>query len=383
MSAVRAVTVARNPRNATVRAVPSDGRSASQEHELALLIESVLDYAIFLLDADGVVRTWNRGAQRIKGYSADEIIGQRFVAFYTPEDRERGHPQDVLAAARRDGRYEEEGWRVRRDGTRFWASVTITAVYDDEGRVTGFAKVTRDLTSRREAEERLRAANRELDRFASIAAHDLSDPLHTILGFAGLLEREDLSAEGREFLTHLQTTAGRMQRLLETLLDYARAGGGGQAARPVPIRPAVEAAVGDLAATVRHRAARVEVVVPDGACVLADESDLELVLRNLIANGLKFGPPEGAQVSVIAAPAGDRWRIEVADNGVGIRADDLERIFGAFERSGSAAGVEGSGLGLAICERLVRRHGGSIAVASEPGQGSRFWVLLPSPDATA
>src|SRR5438034_838846 len=177
----------------------------SEDRQLAVLVNQATDYAIFVLDPDGHILSWNAGAQHLKGYEAEEIIGRHFSIFYSPEDRARNHPDYELDVAVREGRYEEEGWRLRKDGTRFWASVTITAVRDEEGRLTGFAKVTRDLTERRRTQrelegvvEELRLANEELDRFAAVAAHDMTDPLRTISGFAEFLLETEPSEEQRE-----------------------------------------------------------------------------------------------------------------------------------------------------------------------------------------
>jgi PAS domain S-box-containing protein len=362
----------------------------AQLEQFRRLVSSVRDYAIFMLDPSGRVVTWNAGAERLKGYTAEEAMGREFSMFYTAADRQRQHPASELEIAVREGRYEEEGWRVRKDGSTFWASVTITAVRDDSGDLLGFAKVTRDLTDRMEAEEALRsanedlaAANLELDRFASVAAHDLSDPLRTISGFGELLEREELSEQARGFLGYITSTAERMQRLVTGLLEYARAGETPPAAEPVGLRVAAEQVLAGLLATIQERGAEVSVSLPEGAHVLAGHTDVELVLQNLVANAIKFGDPERPRVEVSGAPDPAGWRIVVADNGVGISAEDRARIFEPFARAHPELGRGGSGLGLAICERLVRRRGGSLGVDSEPGQGSRFWVLLPAAEATA
>ena len=217
--------------------------------EYQRLVLSVRNYAIFMIDPTGHILSWNAGARHLKGYAPDEIIGRHFSVFYTAEDRARRHPEEELEVARREGRYEEEGWRVRKDGTMFWASVTITAVHDDEGTLTGFAKVTRDLTARREAEQALRAAlddlrvvNAELDCFAAVAAHDLTDPLRTISGFAGLLNRAELPAAEREYARHIHESSLRLTGMLQGLLVYARAG-----------RPATEGEPVDSEAPSRRR----------------------------------------------------------------------------------------------------------------------------------
>jgi PAS domain S-box-containing protein len=342
----------------------------------------VRDYAIFMLDPSGRIATWNPGAQHLKGYDAEEIIGRSFAIFYTAEDRERQHPTFELETATRDGRYEEEGWRVRKDGTRFWANVVITAVRDDAGELIGFAKVTRDLTESRAAEQALRTANVELDRFASVAAHDLSDPLRTIAGFADLLTREPLEERGREYLGFITSTATRMQALLSSLLTYARAGESAAPAEGVRLRDAADRVLSSLAIAVQERGAEVVVALPEDAVVAASAADVEIVLQNLVSNALKFGDPVRPRIEIAAERQGEAWRITVADNGVGIAPADQQRIFDAFERAHAELGRDGSGLGLAICERLVRRGGGSMGVDSALGQGSRFWVLLP-PVATA
>ncbi|MCW2967790.1 MAG: domain S-box protein, partial [Solirubrobacteraceae bacterium] len=350
----------------------------SQLDQFRRLVISVRDYAIFLLDPSGHVASWNAGAHYLKGYEAEEIIGRHFSTFYTDDDRARDHPANELEIATREGRYEEEGWRVRKDGTRFWAQVTITAVRDDDGSLTGFAKVTRDLTDRRAAEEQLRTSNEELDRFAMVAAHDLNDPLRTVSGFAELLAGSELPAEAAEFVKHIATTTERMSRLLANLLDYARAGELATATEAVSVAEATRTVIAALTGTISERRAEVAEDVPAEAEVLCGASDLELILQNLIANGLKFGDPDGPRVSVTAAPEDGGWRVTVADNGSGIAVADQTRIFAAFERAHPELSRGGTGLGLAICERLVRRHGGTIGVESAPGQGARFWVLLPA-----
>jgi PAS domain S-box-containing protein len=167
------------------------GTNDQRAERLVLLVEQVRDYAIFMLDTGGHIATWNRGAERIKGYRADEIIGRHFSTFYTPDAVARDHPAYELEVAIKEGRFEEEGWRVRKDGSRFWANVVITTIYDRDGKHIGFGKVTRDLTERRALQQDLLRSNADLQRFASLAAHDLAEPLRTIGGFADLLDQKD------------------------------------------------------------------------------------------------------------------------------------------------------------------------------------------------
>jgi len=354
--------------------------------EYRRLVSSVRDYAIFMLDPAGRIRSWNRGARHLKGYEPAEVIGRHFSIFYTEEDRARDHPAGELQIARREGRYEEEGWRVRKDGTLFWASVTITSVHDDDGRLTGFAKVTRDLTTRREGEDalrravdELRTANAELDRFASFAAHDMAGPLSTIAGFARLLLRADLPPAAATYAAHIRESSERLSEMLERLLAYARAGATQDEARPVDLAGAAEQVLADLAGPIAERGVHVGVAVPAGATVMADERDVRLVLQNLVANAVKFAGSSHPTVRVSARPAGNgTWRTSVEDDGPGIAEHDRQRIFRAFERAGEGAGPPGHGLGLAICQRLVERHGGAMGVESEPGHGSCFWFALPA-----
>ena len=359
--------------------------SSAEEQQLALLVTSTIDYAIFMLDPSGRIQTWNPGAQRLKGYRRDEILGEHFSIFYTQPDIDRDHPAEELRAAIADGSYSEEGWRVRKDGSTFWASVTITAVRRD-GELTGFAKVTRDLTERRAAEEELRQAvadlaraNEELDRFASIAAHDMTDPLLTISGFAEMLERSELPAAERiAYAGHIHASSVRLTNMLHSLMAYARAGAIDRPAEVVSLRAVAEVAIIELGAVIGDRSAAVRLEIPESANVAANVTDVQVVFQNLLSNAIKFGNADQPQVSVEAEIEAEAWRVSVVDDGDGIEADDLRRIFDAFERTDSGAARAGYGLGLAICKRLVERLGGSIGVVSEAGGGSRFWFTLPA-----
>ena len=353
--------------------------------EFRRLVSSVRDYAIFMLDPRGHIVSWNAGARVLKGYEPAEIIGRHFSTFYTDADRDRNHPEHELEVAADEGRYEEEGWRVRKDGTMFWASVTITAIRDEDGRLTGFAKVTRDLTDRKRAAdaleqalEELREANEELDRFASVAAHDMTDPLRTISGFAEVLAETDLpKEEAGEYARHILESSLRLTGMLRGLLAYARAGGPVTAAEPVELAAVVDQVVQDLGASIRERDTDVTVDVPARARVLGQPHDLRLTVQNLVANAVKFADGTRPRVSIAARPEdGGRWRVAVTDNGAGIAPEDRRAIFSAFQRGRGQDRHTGYGLGLAIAQRIVERHGGEIGVDAAPGGGSRFWFTL-------
>jgi PAS domain S-box-containing protein len=363
--------------------------SNAELEQFRRLVLSVSDYAIFLLDPGGHVTTWNAGAWRAKGYTEQEIVGRHFSVFYTDADRARDHPADELRMAAETGRYEEEGWRIRKDGSRFWAHVVITTVRDDDGELLGYAKVTRDLTERRQAEQALREANKrlarsnlELDRFAAVAAHDLQEPLRTIAGFSGLLQRRDAGAldeAARDHIDHIAAAVGRMQSLVDDLLGYARAAEpSGLGGDTVAVRDAIGLVLEELRATIEERGAAIAVEVADHVDVHAEARDVESVLRNLLSNAVKFADANAPSVTIRATLAASAVQIEVIDNGIGIDPADRPRLFLPFQRLHSAADYPGTGLGLAIAQRVVERNGGSIGVDSVVGRGSRFWFTLPA-----
>ncbi len=371
------------------------------EERLRLLIESVKDYAIYMLDPDGCIATWNSGAQQIEGYSPAEAIGRHFSLFYPPEDVAGGRPELQLAVARAEGRYEEEGWRVRKNGERFWANVVISAVRDATGELAGFAKVTRDLTERRRieqqallaeraaAEERARTMEAERlieqrDEFISIAAHELRTPLTALqLKLQGMeqglekIEPEGPRSRTLERLRGALRQVHRLTGLVERLLDVTRITGGKLVLKREPT---------DIAALARQiteelrepaRAAGVDLLLHgDEHCVGHwDRARLEQVTTNLVSNAIKYGSSRPVDITVTANDG--LARLSVADHGIGIGARDIDRIFGRFERAVPGRNYAGLGLGLYVSRTIVEAHGGSIEVASTIGQGSTFVVQLP------
>jgi PAS domain S-box-containing protein len=357
--------------------VPSKGSRAEQ---LALLVDHVQDYAIFMLDPGGYVATWNRGAERIKGYRAEEIVGRHFSAFYTPDAVARDHPAHELDVATREGSFEEEGWRVRKDGSRFWASVLITTVYDDDGEHIGFGKVTRDLTERRALQQDLLRSNADLQRFAALAAHDLAEPLRTIGGFADLIQTRysgELPGGAVPFLDQIVVGVKRMDGLIGSLLGYARSGELPPGEQLVQVERVAKAVLDDLRAAIEGAEAQLSIDIPPHAEVRAGEYGVALVLQNLISNALRFSGEPQPRVSISARAREAMWRISVTDHGSGIDPEQLETIFEPFRR-GVNAERPGTGLGLTTCRRIVERHGGSIGAESRPGEGSEFWFTLPA-----
>jgi len=378
----------------------ADRAFRESEDRFRLLVEQVRDYAILMLDPEGRVASWNAGAERFKGYRAEEIIGKHFSVFYPKEAIDEGWPEHELEVARTEGRFEDEGWRVRQDGSRFWANVVITALRDQAGNLKGFAKVTRDLTERKQAEEKLQSfaaqlqrSNRELEQFASVASHDLQEPLRKIQAFGDRLHSkcgQALGEQGREYLDRMQAAAARMRTLINDLLTFSRVATKAQPFKPVDLAQVAHEVVADLEGHTQQTAGRVEV----GALPAVDADPLQMrqLLQNLIGNGLKFHRPEEPPVvrvegQLLHDPAPgfsgngqgrSHCRLTVRDNGIGFEAAYLDRIFEVFQRLHGRHEYEGTGMGLAICRKIVERHGGTITAESTPGHGAAFIVTLPA-----
>ncbi|MBB4634737.1 PAS domain-containing sensor histidine kinase [Longimicrobium terrae] len=366
----------------------------SDEKLYALLVGSVRDYGIFALDPTGRIATWNIGAQTIKGYRADEIIGRHFSVFYPPEDLENDKPGMELREASAHGRFEDEGWRVRKDGTRFWANVVITALRNPDGDLVGFAKVTRDLTERRQNEERAladtrrlaeaEAANRAKTEFLSTMSHELRTPLNAIDGYAELLELEvrgPVTEGQREFLRRIRDSQRHLLGIINDLLNYSRIEAGRveyEVAR-VPLSEIVSTVM----PMVEPQALARGLVLSAGPCppelvASADRGKAEQVLLNLLSNAVKFTESGTVTVACAASPAG--VTITVSDTGEGIAPDRLLSVFEPFVQLGRSLSQmrEGTGLGLAISRDLARGMGGDLAATSTPGQGSVFTLTLPA-----
>ena len=365
------------------------------EERFRLLVEAVEDYAIFMLDPGGHVVSWNNGAQRINGYTADEIVGQHFRVFYPPDKQESRHPEHELRIAIREGHYEEEGWRVRNNGSQFWASVLITAVRNSAGELVGFAKVTRDITERRRvASERERTmaalgdANRQLEKanvelvrgaeqqaqFLAITAHELRTPLSVILGSADSLasqldEMDD--AERSETVQAMRSSAARLRRLLADLLAAARLEAGVMRLQKQPVDLATvldDAAISTLAL---YPNADIQVTGERGVRALGDPDRLSQLVENLLVNGIRYGA--GPIVMRASSTNDGHVRIEVRDHGRGVPAEQEPSLFQRF-----ATGTRsGTGLGLFIVRELARAHGGD-ARYENAHPGARFVVTLPA-----
>jgi PAS domain S-box-containing protein len=363
------------------------------EERYRLLIENVRDHAIFLLDADGVVASWTPEAERMKGYAADEIIGKHFRVFFTPEDQRRGAAEEELRTAKATGRSEGEGWRVRKDGSRFWGDEIIAPIHSESGQLRGFAKIVRDLTDRQRAaleREQLyteaQEASRLKDEFLGTVSHELRTPLNAILGWAHLLELKALDLDESRQRLAIQTIARNAQiqvQLVDDLLDVSRIISGKmrlqiQSARLSEILQAAVDAVRP-AATAKNLELRCS-VGPPAAMITADPDRLQQIVWNLLSNAIKFSPP-GGTVELRAEETDRAIELVVTDTGIGISPDVLPFVFDRFRQADSSTTRRhgGVGLGLAIVRHLVELHGGSVDAASGgPGTGATFTVRLPA-----
>ncbi|WP_315338928.1 ATP-binding protein [Pseudomonas grimontii] len=355
------------------------------EERLRLIIDGVKDYGIFALDTAGHVTSWNNGAERIKGYTEQEIIGQHFSVFYLPQECPQ-HPDMALREATRNGDYTEEGWRCRKDGTRFWASVVITAQYDGTGALRGFSKITRDITDRRAAEIALRTAREEAERasrakseFLSRMSHELRTPLNSILGFAQLLDMDAPKAQKAD-VGHILRAGQHLLTLINEVLDIAKIEAGSLALNivPIPLAGTLQEAltlVSPMAADAGVQLQPLPALAADTG-IVADRQRLTQVLLNLLSNAIKYNRRDG-QVSIEVGVHGQRIRVSVCDTGNGIAADHIGQLFKPFERLGADPNVEGSGLGLALSKSLLENMDGQLTVQSQPGIGSRFSLELP------
>ncbi len=355
------------------------------EERLRLIIDGVKDYGIFALDTAGHVTSWNNGAERIKGYTEQEIIGQHFSVFYLPQECPQ-HPDMALREATRNGDYTEEGWRCRKDGTRFWASVVITAQYDGTGALRGFSKITRDITDRRAAEIALRTAREEAERasrakseFLSRMSHELRTPLNSILGFAQLLDMDAPKAQKAD-VGHILRAGQHLLTLINEVLDIAKIEAGSLALNivPIPLAGTLQEAltlVSPMAADAGVQLQPLPALAADTG-IVADRQRLTQVLLNLLSNAIKYNRRDG-QVSIEVGVHEQRIRVSVCDTGNGIAADHIGQLFKPFERLGADPNVEGSGLGLALSKSLLENMDGQLTVQSQPGIGSRFSLELP------
>jgi PAS domain S-box-containing protein len=369
---------------------------ARSEERYFRMIDEVEDYAIFLLSTEGIIQNWNRGAEKIKGYTSAEVVGKHFRLFYPEEERLARTPESLISRCVREGKATHEGWRVRKDGSRFWASVVLTALHDDSGRVIGISKVTRDLTAKKMSEEQMRsytrqleaknrelaAKNKELESFTYIASHDLQEPLRKIKLWAGRLEEEgEPGALHATALAKISNSAERMQQLIKGLLNYARMAEVVEW-EEVDLDQELRQVLGDYREQLEDKRAAVR--YDKLPVVRAVRVQIQQVMANIVSNAIKYAKkdePLVLDIGVQVQPAHSQhdqpyYEISFSDNGIGFEQEYAEQIFKIFQRLDSGQ-TPGTGIGLAICRKIAENHQGSIRAESQKGVGTTFILALP------
>lgn len=369
-------------------------RSEEQYHKM---VEEVQDYAIILLDRHGFILNWNKGAEKIKKYRESEVIGKHFSIFYLPEDREDKLPDRLLQRAIAEGRAIHEGWRMCKDGTKFWGSITLTALHDEHNNIIGFCKVTRDLTELKYSHDKMQQymaelefKNRELEQFAYLASHDLQEPLRKIHMFSAMIRRNlDDKASLDIYLQKITSSISRMSDLIKSVLNYSRLSKDGEQMVTTDLNQILLEVKSDFELMIEEKkAVIVSDVLPE---ITAIPLHINQLFTNLLGNALKFNLTSPIiriscrmvpKNKVLDPPSGlaDRpyAEISVSDNGIGFDQQYAGLIFTMFQRLQSQQKIKGTGIGLALCKKIMEIHGGCITARSEPGKGATFFAYFPA-----
>ncbi|MEO6252624.1 MAG: PAS domain S-box protein [Ferruginibacter sp.] len=370
------------------------------------MVKEVKDYAILFLSPEGIIKNWNEGARKIKGYDAEEIIGHNFSIFYTRQDKENGLPEKLLAEAKEKGTAHHEGWRVRKDESLFWGSIVITALHDEHNKIIGFSKVTKDLTDKKIADDRIKGFNQELKHkndelekmnnelqsFAYISSHDLQEPLRKIQTFATrILEKEEknLSVYGKDHFKRMQLAANRMQKLIDDLLAYSRTTTEDRVFEKTSLNKIIEDVKEDLKENIEEKKATIETTELGELSIIPFQ--FHQLIYNIIANSLKYSREVDTPHIKIKgeistghslknpklSPRDKYCHISISDNGIGFEQEYNEKIFEVFQRLHGKTEYAGTGIGLAIAKRIVENHNGIITASGEPNKGATFEIYIP------
>ena len=358
------------------------------------MIDEVQDYAILLMDKDGYIQNWNKGAQNLKGYREEEIIGKNFRVFYLKEDQESQLPEKLIEQATRTGKANHEGWRVRKDGTTFWGNIVITALHDKEHNIIGFSKVTRDLTERKIADDQLRyyaqsieSQNQQLEQFAYIASHDLQEPLRKIRVFASILEDNiDNITVVKNNIDKINIAATRMSALITDILKYSQLSQLVMHFQETDLNETLNSVKNDFDLIMEEKG----VVIENSALPVIKGIPMQLhqLFANLISNAIKFSTVEPSikiDYEIIDGDAIHQYpdlplknsyhKISFKDNGIGFEQQFADQAFKLFHRLHEK--TSGTGIGLALCKKVVENHNGYISVYSKPGEGTNFTIFFP------
>jgi PAS domain S-box-containing protein len=370
------------------------------------MVGEISDYAILFINEKGIIENWNKGAEKIKGYKAEEIIGKNFSIFYTEKDRNAGLAEQLINQARISGKANHEGWRIRKDGSAFWGNVSITSLRDLEGNLLGFSKVTRDLTQKKIADDNiarqteilkqknidLENMNRELQSFAYVSSHDLQEPLRKIRTFSDRIIEMDykhLSEKGRDMFNRMNEAAKRMQNLIEDLLEYARTNVTERKFEIISLQEIINEVKMDLKESIESKNIR---IIYNGDCQLnVIHFQFRQLFHNLFTNSIKFGRP-GIICQINVSCTSERGisfnnpelipgrmykHIIVSDNGIGFEKQYNNRIFDVFQRLHGKHEFKGTGIGLAICKKIIENHHGIIIATGQPDVGATFSIFIP------
>jgi PAS domain S-box-containing protein len=341
------------------------------------MVDEVEDYSILLLDKDGLIQNWNKGAKKIKGYTSEEAIGKSFSLFYPEEVRKKKIPEKQLTTAIKTGKAVDEGWRVRKDGTMFWAFVVLTALHDEHGNIIGFSKVTRDLSALKDAEEKLLSVNKELEAFSYSVSHDLRAPLRAVNGYAQMLHEDynhKLDDDGRRIIDTIKYNATKMGTLIDDLLSFSRLGRKELQRTDINMNELVEGVLIDMN---KVSPCKAEIKIDKLHRVKADYGLLHQVVYNLISNAVKYSSKREHPLVEISSEENDQEIIyTIKDNGAGFDMKYVNKLFGVFQRLHTQDEFEGTGVGLAIVQRIIAKHGGRIWAEARVNQGATFKFSL-------
>ncbi|MCP4265862.1 MAG: PAS domain S-box protein, partial [Candidatus Brocadiaceae bacterium] len=374
------------------------GLRESEEH-YRLLVDSVRDYAIFKITPEGIIETWNEGVKAIKGYDAADVIGKHISIFYPEEDIKAGKIEHELQKAKENGEYEDEGWRVRKDGSRFWANVVITAIHDDSGNISGFTKVTRDITERMIDQERLveyqvnleraNAKLKELDQLKSMflasMSHELRTPLNSIIGFTGIIIQGldgEINSIQRDHLGRANRSAKHLLSLINDVIDLSKIEAGMVEVflEDVSLNDIIHETVSWVQSQADVKGLTMHIIMEPGLRIKTDRKRVYQCVLNYLSNAVKFTETGTITVSVIDNGTNGEVEINVSDTGIGILKEDQQKLFKPFERINShlRTVVLGTGLGLYLTKKLTTELlEGTVDVQSQLGEGSRFTLRLP------
>ncbi len=365
-------------------------RSEERYHKM---VEEVEDYAILLLDTNGDIQNWNLGAEKIKGYKEEEIVGKNFRVFYMEEDRKRKLPESLIHRAATEGKAMHEGWRLRKNGEKFWGFIVLTALHNNEGDVIGYSKVTRDLTERKLLEDQLKEyavnielRNKQLEEYAHIASHDLQEPLRKIRTFVEMLSEKIEDENALRDLAKIESSALRMTALIKDVLLYSQVSQGDNLSAPIDLNTILNNVIEDFELLISEKALNVE--HNELPVINAVPIQMQQLFSNLIGNALKFSYVNGTigifSETLPSSPknAGlglqtdkDYIKLTFRDNGAGFDDKYSDQIFKLFQRLNTAE--QGTGIGLSLCKKIVENHNGTINVQSAPGKGTIFTIYLP------